>query len=263
MRVFDFNSAIVRAPGRSVVMGLSAIPGPAPVFHALLAEHEAYIAALRTAGVKVTQLAALEQFPDSIFVEDAALVFHDTAILLRPGAPSRRDEVLELAGTLERRFSVILRLQEGCADGGDILVTPDRVLIGLSARTDRTGAAALRELLASIGTSSAVVEVPRGTLHLKSDCSLVDEDTAIATAELAASGVLGGLRTLVVPPDERGAANAVRVNDVVFVRDGCPRTAQMLVDHGLNVVPLSVTEIAKIDAGLSCMSLRWFDPRET
>lgn len=258
MRVFDFNSAIVRAPGRSVIDGLSATPGPKPVFEALLDEHQAYVAALLAAGVDVTVLDALERFPDSIFVEDPALVFSEAAILLRPGAPSRRDEARELAGTLEQRFSVISRLDEGFADGGDILVTPERVLIGLSARTDRVGAARLRALLASMGRRSEVVEVPRGTLHLKSDCSLVDEDTVIATRELAESGVLAGLRTLVVPAEERRAANALRVNEVVFVDAGCPRTADLLAGHGFDVVPLRVLEVAKIDAGLSCLSLRWF-----
>ena len=259
MRVFDFNSAIVRTPGRSVVNGLRAAPGPAPVFETLIAEHHSYIAALRAAGVRVTVLDALERHPDSIFVEDPALVFSDAAILLRPGAPSRMAEARELRATLEGRFPAVLQLTHGFADGGDILVTPSRVLIGLSARTDRAGAGALRELLAAMGLDSAVVEVPPGTLHLKSDCSLVDEETVLATEELAASGALSGLRTLVVPKAERSAANALRVNDVVFVRAGCPRTFEMLESRGLAVVSLPVSEIAKIDAGLSCMSLRWFD----
>src|SRR3982751_5911670 len=90
MRVFDFNSAIVRAPGRSVVNGLRATPAPAPGFDRVVAEQLSYVAALRAAGVDVTVLDALEQFPDSIFVEDPALVFTQAALLLRPGAPSRR-----------------------------------------------------------------------------------------------------------------------------------------------------------------------------
>jgi dimethylargininase len=259
MRAFDFNSAIVRAPGRSVVHGLRSIPGPAPVFESVLAEHSSYVAALREAGVEVTVLDALEQFPDSIFVEDPALVFSEAAILLRPGAPSRRDEAQELVATLSARFPQVLSLGEGFADGGDILVTPDQVLIGLSARTNGAGAANLRKLLESIGISSAVVQVPRGTLHLKTDCSLVDEETVLATEVLAKAGVLGEFRILVVPREERAATNALRVNDVVFIRAGCPRTQALLEKHGLTVRALPVTEIAKIDAGLSCMSLRWFD----
>src|SRR5690349_4098523 len=117
MRVFDFNSAIVRTPGASVVDGLCATPGPKPVFKALLAEHLAYIAALQAAGVDVTVLDALEQYPDSIFVEDPALVFGEAAILLRPGAPSRREEARELAAALRARFSRVLSLTEGFADG--------------------------------------------------------------------------------------------------------------------------------------------------
>ena len=259
MRVFDFNSAIVRTPGRSVVNGLRAMPGPAPVFDAVLAEHLSYISALRGAGVSVTVLDALEQFPDSIFVEDPALVFSEAAILLRPGAPSRREEAQEMAAMLTARFPQVLPLGEGFADGGDILVTPDQVLIGLSARTDETGAANLRKLLASIGIASTVVQVPRGTLHLKTDCSLVDEETVLATEALAKSVELSEFRILVVPNGERAATNALRVNDVVFIREGCPRTQELLEKQGLSVTALPVSEIAKIDAGLSCMSLRWFD----
>jgi dimethylargininase len=259
MRVFDYNSAIVRAPGRSVVNGLRANAGPAPHYGNLLLEHARYIEALRQARLRVTVLEALEPFPDSIFVEDPALVFSQAAVLLRPGAPSRRLEAEALSPSLAGRFPALLRLDAGQVDGGDILVTPGRVFIGLSARTDATGAAALKSLLASIGIESSVVDTPRGTLHLKSDCSLIDEDTVLATKELAGSSLFDDFEVLVAPREERAAANAVRVNDVMLVRADCPRTVDLLANHGVDVVPLPVTEIAKIDAGLSCMSLRWFD----
>lgn len=259
MRVFEFNSAIVRTPGKSVVNGLRAGSGAAPVFEAVASEHQAYVAALRAAGVRVTVLDALEQFPDSIFVEDPALVFSQAAVLLRPGAPSREAEAQELSATLAARFPEVLQLDEGFADGGDILVLPGRILIGLSARTNQDGAAGLQVLLNSIGLVSQVVQVPRGTLHLKSDCSLIDEETVLASQGLANSGVLEGFRTLVVPEAERAAANALRVNDVVFIRAECPHTLDILLTHGSKVVPLPASEIGKIDAGLSCMSLRWLD----
>ncbi len=259
MRVFDFNSAIVRTPAKSVVNGLRANPGPTPVFESVMAEHQAYIAALRAAGVQVTILPALEEFPDSIFVEDPALVFTQAAVLLRPGAHSRMAEAQELAGALAERFPSVLQLTDGFADGGDVLVTPRRVLIGLSARTNEAGAAALSGLLQSIGLTGEVVQVPHGTLHLKTDCSLIDEETILATEALARSGLFEGFRVLVAPGDERHATNALRINDVVFIRAGCPRTFEMLMKHGSKVIPLAVSEIAKIDAGLSCMSLRWFE----
>jgi dimethylargininase len=263
MRIFDFNSAIVRTPGKSVINGLRANGGPAPDFAGVLAEHQSYVGALRAAGLEVTVLDALERFPDSIFVEDPALVFSQAAVLLRPGAPSRMAEAQELSATLAARFPKVLQLSDGFADGGDILVTPRGVLIGLSARTDERGAANLQDLLKSIGLTSNVVRVPSGTLHLKSDCSLIDEEWVLATPELAKSGVLKEFRILVVPEQERSATNAIRVNDTVFIRAGCPRTRDLLVKHGFNVVPLPASEIARIDAGLSCMSLRWFDPLTT
>lgn len=259
MRVFDFNAALVRVPGKSVVHGLRAGAGPAPAHESVLLEHAAYVAALQSAGLQVQVLPALERFPDSIFVEDPALVFSEAAVLLRPGAQSRLGEAQELAATLTARFPAVLRLTEGFADGGDILVTPRQVLIGLSARTDSTGAQALQILLASIGRQSRIVNTPRGTLHLKTDCALIDEETVLATETLAGSGIFDGYRVLVLAHDERRAANAVRVNDEVLVNASCPRTIEMLSKRGLDVIPLEVAEIAKIDAGLSCMSLRWFD----
>jgi dimethylargininase len=263
LRVFDFNSAIVRSPGRSVVNGLRAHDGPSPVFESIAAEHRTYLDALQAAGVQVTTLAPLEQFPDSIFVEDPALAFTDVALLLRPGAPTRAAEAGVLAAELSARFPTVLKLHEGFADGGDVLVTPDRVFIGLSARTDRAGAAALERLLIEIGRKAEIVGVPAGTLHLKTDCALLDEETILATEALANSGLFGGYRVLVAPAAERHACNALRVNDVVFLRAGCPRTFEMLAAHGLNIVELPVAEVAKIDAGLSCMSLRWFSRLST
>ncbi len=102
-----------------------------------------------------------------------------------------------------------------------------------------------------------VVQTPSGVLHLKSDCSLLDEDTVLATARLAASGVFEGFHVVTVPSGEEGAANAVRINDRVLISDAFPRTADLLTRSGYRIDPLPTREIAKIDAGLSCMSLRW------
>jgi dimethylargininase len=258
-RVFDFNSAIVRLPSRSVVAGLRAHAGPAPEADIIRAEHAAYVAALRDAGLRVTTLEPLEDFPDAMFVEDPALVFAGAALLLRPGAPSRFAEARELAATLRARFPMVRELNAGFADGGDILVTPAQICIGLSSRTDRAGASALRDLLESMGRRCRAVEIPAGTLHLKSECSLVDEETILATEAIAAHDVFKGMRVLVVPRQERRAANALRVNDRMLVNADGPRTCDLLARHGVNVVPLRSTEIAKLDAGLSCMSLRWYD----
>jgi dimethylargininase len=257
MPSYDFTDAIVRTPPRSVVSGLRAVDTGAPGYDAVLAEHASYVAALEAAGVAVDVLPAAEGFPDSLFVEDAALVFAGAAIVLRPGAPSRAGEADLIAPTLKRRFERVLTLATGTADGGDILTTTRGVFIGQSARTSVEGAQALTALLADIGLKGQPVETPAGVLHFKSDCSLLDEDTVLATPRLAASGVFDGFRVVLTPAGEEGAANAIRVNGDVLMADAYPRTADALASLGFRIVTLATREIAKIDAGLSCMSLRW------
>jgi dimethylargininase len=259
--VYRFDSALVREPSRSVIFGLRAQDRGSPTYEGVKAEHEAYLAALRTAGVKVTVLPPLEDFPDSIFIEDPALVFTQGAIVLRPGAPTRIGEAATMEPLLRARFPTVLELPiGGFADGGDVLVTPRRVLIGRSARTDAAGARALADCLTQLGRQSEIIATPGEVLHFKTDCSLLDDDTVLSTARLAHSGVFKELKQLLVPPGEEAAANALRVNDVVMVGSQYPRTLDLLDQAGFDVVPLRTHEIGKIDAGLSCMSLRWLAP---
>jgi dimethylargininase len=257
-RVFDFDFAIVRTPAASVIDGLRAGDHAGPSYTGVLAEHAAYVAALRSSGVEVAVLPGLEDFPDSVFVEDPALVFAEAAIVLRPGAPSRAGEADSIRAALNSRFDRVLELAgDGHADGGDVLVTPEEVIIGLSSRTDRAGAEALAACLSDLGMRPRIVQPPAGVLHLKTGCSLLDETTVIATPVMARSGILDGFRHVVTPRGEEAAANALRVNEVVLLGEAFPQTRALVEAHGLNVLPLAVAEIGKIDAGLSCMSLRW------
>ncbi|WP_244426648.1 arginine deiminase family protein [Sinorhizobium sojae] len=259
--VFEFNSVIVREPSPSVVDGLRAEDRGSPTYEGVKAEHDAYVEAMRGADANVTVLPPLASFPDSIFVEDPALVFTEGAILLRPGAPTRVKEVEEIAPTLRDLFDVVLELPAGFADGGDVLTTAQGVMIGLSARTDRAGAEALQANIEKLGRKSEIVATPEGVLHFKTDCSLLDEETILATNRLARSGIFKAFRQMIIPEGEEPAANALRVNDVVMVGSDFPRTMEMLDKAGYKVVPLKTTEIGKIDAGLSCMSLRWFSDK--
>lgn len=258
MNPFAFNRAIVRLPSASVVHGLRADDGPDPSLEGIRAEHAAYVAALEAAGLAVTPLPPLEELPDAIFVEDPALVFTNGAILLRPGAPTRMAESKALEPALRERFDTLFTLEEGHVDGGDVLFTPEKTLIGLSARTDLTGATALVGLLAQFGRRGHVVQTPPGVLHLKSACSLLDPETVLATAALAASAIFDGLRILTVPTGEESAANALRLNDTVLASAACPRTLERLDRQGFKVQALPTSELGKLDAGLSCLSLRWW-----
>ncbi len=260
MRVFDFTHAIVREPGRSVVNGISSASSP-PSYDGVVAEHGAYVDALRGAGLTVDVLPPLEEFPDSVFVEDPALVFPEGAILLRPGVASRLGEAEHMRAPLQKHFDRVLKLQgDEYADGGDVLVSQNDVFIGLSRRTNRAGAERLVTLLSEFGRNARIAETPADILHFKSASSLLSEDTVMATKRLAESGLFAGLKVLVVPEGEEGAANFLRINDTVFVGDRFPRTIEMLKREGFAAKPVKIDEIRKLDAGLSCMSLRWRKP---
>lgn len=260
MSVFDFNRAIVRQPCARVVEGLRTGNRPNPSFAGISELHRKYVQALEQAGLSVTTLPPLPEFPDSMFVEDPALVFQDAAILLKPGAPTRQAEATELIPTLRGEFSRLLSLSAGSVDGGDVLVTPGKIFIGLSQRTSEQGAKALVDVLAEIGRTGVVVRPPAGTLHLKSASTLIDDETVLATAALAASDIFKGFRVVTVPKDEEHAANALRLNDTILVAANCPATLDILNSFDLNIVPLDVSEIERIDGGLTCLSLRWFAP---
>ncbi|MBM3637227.1 MAG: dimethylarginine dimethylaminohydrolase, partial [Alphaproteobacteria bacterium] len=163
--VFAFNNGLVRTPCHAIVNGLRAVDMGAPSYQTVLAEHKAYVEALEAAGVAVEILPALDGYPDSMFVEDPALVFTEGAIVMRPGAQSRLGEAQEIAPVLRRRFSRVIDLSgPGFADGGDILVLKDRVMIGLSDRTNETGAHALANALRALGKNPEIVKTPANVL---------------------------------------------------------------------------------------------------
>ena len=256
--MFDYTHAIVRQPAPSVVSGLRAGEGADPDYAALVAENDAYVVALRGLGLDVAVLPPAGEFPDSIFVEDPALVFSEGAIVLNLAAATRAGEAALIAPELESRFGRVLYMQgPGHTDGGDILVLPDRVLIGLSTRTDREGAEELIELLAKLGKRGEVAETPKDVLHFKTGCSLIDEETLFALPQMANLPVFAGLRVIAVPAGEEKAANKLRIRDAALIGDNFPKSREIIEAHGVRTIPLPVEQIGLIDAGLSCMSLRW------
>jgi dimethylargininase len=256
--LFDFTHALVRMPCTSVADGLRAGGGKAPTYEGVLAEHEAYVEALCGLGLSVDILPAAEDYPDSIFVEDPALVFNEGAIVLNLAAPSRAGEAALLAPELESRFGRVLHMKgPGHADGGDVLVLADKVVIGLSGRTDRAGAEELVGLLAQFGRKGEIAETPKGVLHFKTGCSLIDEKTVFALPQMVESPSFKGMKVVAVPEAEEKAANMLRVRDAALIGAMFPRSCEIIEAHGVRAIPLDVSEIAKIDAGLSCMSLRW------
>ncbi|WP_332817875.1 arginine deiminase family protein [Sphingopyxis sp.] len=254
---YAFTHALCRAPAPSAVNGIRADGGPDPDFAGLAAEHEAYVATLRDLGLSVEVLPPLDDFPDALFTEDVALTFPEGAILLRPGAPSRAGEIDHIREALAARHPNLLEMTTGHVDGGDVLRLADRVIIGLSDRTDRAGATELARLLDRLGYRAEVAITPAGVLHFKTGCSLIDGKTILAVPAMRDCPEFAGLEVVLTPTGEDGAANILRVRDTVLVGDRWLATQAMLAARGVPFRPMATEQIARIDAGLSCMSLRW------
>jgi dimethylargininase len=255
---YQFTRAITRRPGPEAVHGLRAVDTGPPDPELMLRHHADYVAALRDAGVTVTELAPLAGQPDAQFVEDTALCLPQGAVLLRPGAAARQGEVAPMAATLAADYGDLRHIPgPGTVEGGDILFTGTEILVGRSARTDAAGIRALEACLADWGHPVREVATPPGVLHFKTDCALVGPGLILATERLAAAGCFAGYDVLTVPEDEAPAANCIRVNDTVLVPSGFARTRAVLVDAGLEVREIGNSECAKLDGGMSCLSLRF------
>ena len=254
---YRFTRALVRKPGGSVVNGLRSVQRGPPDAELFQYEHDCYVEVLRRAGLYVNVLPPLEDFPDSVFIEDTALCLPDGVIILRPGATSRAGEAGETARALADLGHVTKQIDTtGTVDGGDILVTDSMILIGLSHRTNKPGFDALKEVLGHWGYTVQAVQTPENVLHYKSDCSLLDSETILSTSRLSAASCFSTFKVLTVPSGEEAAANSIRVNDKVLVPAGFPTTAELIdkENYAVEIVPTS--QAALLDGGLSCMSLR-------
>lgn len=259
---FRFTHAIVRAAAQSATSGLRAVDSGAPDVALMQQHHADYVAALRAAGAEVTELPALPAFPDAQFVEDTAICLREGAVVVRPGAPSRLGEAAEMAPVLARFYDEILTVKgPGTIEGGDVLVTESAILVGRSARTDAAGIAEMTALVDRWGYTVRELQTPPGVLHFKTDCSLLDAETILSTPRLDAAGGFKGYRVIHTAEGEEAAANSIRFNDAVIVPAGFPRTAELLAKAGYNIVPVGNSECAKLDGGMSCLSLRFTPPK--
>jgi dimethylargininase len=254
---YQFARAITRQPGSSIINGLRAEDIGTPNLKQMLADHANYVETLRETGATIVELPALEAFPDAVFVEDTALCLPEGAVLMRPGAPSRAGEVEQMATTLHELCDEVLEIKgPGFIEGGDILTTGREILVGLSERTDMAGAEELTRLVAKWGYSVRTVTTPEGVLHFKTDCSLLNADTILSTKRLDASGCFEGYNVIHTCDGEDAAANAIRYNQFVVMPAHFPKTAARLRDAGFEVREINNTECAKLDGGMSCLSLR-------
>jgi dimethylargininase len=246
--------ALTREPARSLDACELTYSERVPVDAALAAEqHRAYCDALRDCGARVVTLPGIDELPDSVFVEDMAVVLDELAVITRPGVESRRAEVEKIEAEVAR-LRPLARIQAPATlEGGDVMRVGRKLFVGLSPRTNAEGVDALRVLVEPHGYSVRAVEL-QDCLHLKTGCTALDDETILANPNWVNIGKFG-CEVLTVDRSEPFAANVLRVGNSLFVSDAFPLTARKLAARGYDVRTLNVSEFAKAEGGLTCMSL--------
>ncbi len=251
-----FRYALTRQPAPDFVQGITTSQLGAPDYTRMLAQHGAYENALRSLGLEIIHLEVLEGYPDAYFVEDTAIVLPELAVITRPGALARQGEQTSIAQALAPYRTLAAIQLPGTLEGGDVFLAEKHLFIGLSERTNQSGAQQLAKLAAPHGYQATFVPVGAG-LHLKSSANPLSADTLLVTQEFAGREEFASFKKIILHPEEEYAANTLWVNDHLLMPAGFPRTREQLEKLGVPVIELDVSEAQKMDGGLTCMSLRF------
>jgi dimethylargininase len=219
-----------------------------------ISQHEQYEQALRTLGVEVISLPAEPDLPDSVFVEDTALVLDEMAILTRPGADSRKPEVESIARALKPYRDQVFIQSPGSLDGGDILQMGRNIYVGISSRSNPSAIQQLQTHLKPQGYQVRGIKVA-GCLHLKSAVTQVADQTLLINPAWVDPMEFSGYELIKIHPGEEFAANALRVNQSLLYQSCFPLTGQRLEKAGLRLSLVDASELSKAEGALTCCSL--------
>lgn len=255
-----FQNAIVRKPCRAMVDGITSAPELGrPDFALAQQQHEMYVKALESTGVKVKVLEAEDNFPDSCFVEDVAVITRNCAILTNPGAPSRNEEARKMLPVLQEYFEadkIEHITAPGTLDGGDVMMVGDHFYIGRSERTNDEGIRQFIEILVKHGLGGSAVELTQ-VLHLKTGVNYIENNTMLVAGEFIDKPEFKQYKHIIIPENEAYAANCIWMNGTVIVPAGFPTTEKRIRNAGYPVIIVDTSEYRKLDGGLSCLSLRF------
>ncbi len=217
-------------------------------------QHREYEAALRGLGLAVISLPEQPALPDAVFVEDTALVLDECAVILRPGAASRRPETEPIARILSL-YRQLFHIQEpGRVDGGDLLRIGRRLYFGISSRSDANALEQLQDLLKPFGYDLVPVNFS-GCLHLKSAVTQVSPDTILVNPAWVDPSSFRDVESIAVDPSEAYAANALLIGEAVIYPDSFPLTEARLRSAGILIVKVGADELAKAEGAVTCCSL--------
>jgi dimethylargininase len=222
--------------------------------HLAQAQHYEYEQALRSLGVEVISLLPAPDLPDSVFVEDVAIVLDECAIITRPGADSRKPEIEPVANALSPFRKLFYIQAPGTLDGGDVLTVGKQIYVGLSSRSNQSAIEQTQSFLAPFGCQVHGVEVT-GCLHLKSAVTQIGDNLLLVNPAWVDKGQFPGMEFIEVDSSEPYAANAVLVDDKIIYPSAFPLTLKNLETAGIKPVMVDASELAKAEGAVTCCSL--------
>jgi dimethylargininase len=247
--------ALTHVPSPNLACGQRTHVARVAINHDLaVQQHRAYCAMLRDCGAEVYTLDQNRDLPDSTFVEDAAIVLDEVAVLASMGTEARRRERAVIATELKKYRELHSLEVPATIEGGDVLRVGRTLLVGLSSRTSSTGIQAFEAIVRRYGYRATAVHV-RGCLHFKTACTALPDGTLLLNPSWLKEEALKGWRTIRIPEDEPWAANTLRVGDIVCIAAEYVRTIDMLRRYGCEVRTVNLSEFAKAEGGVTCLSL--------
>ncbi|OQX79921.1 MAG: N(G),N(G)-dimethylarginine dimethylaminohydrolase [Bacteroidetes bacterium 4484_249] len=252
-----FTEAIVRQPCKNIINGITSANLGVPDYNKAMAQHKQYVNALIKCGLDVIILKPDEEYPDSAFIEDTALLTPNCAVIMRPGAKSRKGETEAVSEVLKTYFSNIEEIKSpGTIEGGDIMMAGSHYYIGLSGRTNENGALQLIKILNNYGLTGSTIKL-NNMLHLKTGLAYLENNNLLTAGEFINNRVFLKYNRLIIPEEENYAANCILVNDTVLVPDGYPAVKTLIKTAAYKILTVDISEFKKLDGGLSCLSLRF------
>ncbi|WP_028124974.1 dimethylarginine dimethylaminohydrolase family protein [Eremococcus coleocola] len=259
--MIEFDKAIVRKPCKAMLEGISTgmFSDESPVYEQAVVQHAAYTKTLEELGLKVLVLDKLEEYPDSCFVEDPAVVMKECAIITNSPRKSRNGEKIEILPAIQTFFQAnqIFHITEpGTMEGGDVMLVGKHYFVGLSERTNEEGARQFNEIVAKYGYTTSTVKVTEG-LHLKDFAIYLENNNMLVSPNMNEVPEFQEFNRFIVPAEELYAINSLYINGTVMVPAGHPKTQAHIESLGYPVKVINTDEFKKIDGSLTCLSLRW------
>jgi dimethylargininase len=217
-------------------------------------QHHGYVQALKELGCAVLELPAEADLPDSVFVEDTAIILPEVALITRPGADSRKPEIESISPVLRPYRELVFIEAPGTVDGGDVLVVGKDIYVGKSTRSNTSAVDQMNKLLGKYGYRAQGVEL-HDCLHLKTAVTRVDDKTLLINRKWVDVETFEGFDLIDVDESEPFAGNCLPINGSIIFPVEYPKTGAKLEGRGYKLKLVAAEELAKAEGQVTCCSL--------